>query len=1087
MNKFDIYDVGVLYDSAEKLSDTGNSQGEYPSALSDSIYMSHSDALVSSVNQFGEVDLDYIASVSGLPVPEVLEALRGKGIWQDPEVYDQTQDEKTGWMLSDQYFSGNLIRKYHAAIKLNKKYGIFTDNIRELEKHLPSMPSMDQIHIALGSPWVPAVYYARFIKDLLDPYFTPEVSYISYLGKWRIRAEIATSSIRNNYVYGTARMRAIKIIENTMNGIPVKVTDPEEIDGTIKYIPNREETVAAQRKQEAIVQAFQEWIRKDKEMQNKLEEIYCDRYGYNICHYDGSFLTLPGINPEVTLHQHQKDAVARIVFCRNTLLAHDVGTGKTYEMAAGAHELKRMGISVKNLLVVPNNILAASSKAHQFLYPDDKILVIYPKDFTPGNRDEALRKIKENDYNAIYMAYSSFDKIRMSPQYYIENARKEVQKCKAEIAKACNSVVRSSLVQEYKRLQKKLEKLQEDAALDDGLGCFEELGVTGLFVDEAHNYKNISIEANADTSLRVRGKGSRKSDAMLEKVHWVQSCGSRVVFATGTPLTNSLADLYVLQKYLQPEEMDLCDIGKFPQWLNTFAEQETSFEIDVDSAGFRLKTRYTKFHNLPELMNMFSLVSDYYHAEQTQDNLPEFHGYTDIVIERSREQTGYIKYLAERTENIRSRSVNRKEDNLLKVTVDGRKCALDIRLVNPDIRHGYRNQKIQTCAERIVEIMEEYPGSSQLVFCDLSTPKEGFNVYDELKHTLTEQGMDPSRVAFIHDGNTDARREQIIEHVNRGDISVLIGSTPKLGTGVNVQKNLIAIHLLDIPWRPADVIQQLGRIVRAGNLNHEVFAYRYPTEGTFDAYLYQILENKQKFISDFLSGTLSAKHRAEEDIDQMVLNYSEVKALVIGNPLIKERVEIFNRIQHIKIAKRQKEEQMKNLKEVLSHYPEKRTAMLKRKIALTRDNEYYKALKHPVSREERRCLGANLLDALSKNIMRDTERTVGNYQGFSIILPAGMEPGTPYLMLVADDSVRHIVDMKDSLELGCCQRMDHILDHIPEMIQELSGRILRLEQETRDARADIAAGNPYEVQLKQAFEDLERIDKQLEELTKEEN
>ena len=597
----------------------------------------------------------------------------------------------------------------------------------------------------------------------------------------------------------------MQLIEYALNGItPKPYDDVVRLDrkSGIARVLNKTEALAAQEKMNLLQKAFSDWIRKNSFRVKELKKIYYNTYACNVPgRYSGCFLDLPGLNTEhFTPYPHQKDAVTRIILDKDVLLNHKVGTGKTNIIIMGIHERKRIGLSEKNLIVVPNNVLEAFERAHHLLYPQDNILVVHPEDFQPAYRQKLLTKIRDEDYVTVYMPFSSFGAISMSRQYKLDCQSELIRSYRAKAAIAPEQWERSRLETIVNQLSKKLAEMMTDLPYDEYL-CFDELGITTLVVDEAHNFKNISLNSHTDSVVGMHVKGSKKCDEMYEKVQFVRNHDGGVIFSTGTPLTNSIADLFVMQSFLQPEQLELLHLNHFDEWISNFATRQTSFEVDVDSQNYRMRTRFSSFHNIPELISLVANICDFYNGDECQVDLPKSETYTDVIVPKSPEQDDYIKSLADRTEKIRQKLVrNAATDNLLKITHDGRAAALDIRLADPESHPATESTKTCACAKNVYQLYQLYPNTAQLVFCDLGTPKRGFNIYDELKRLLVEMGIPKSEIAFVHDAGTDAKRRKLFEAVNHASVRVLIGSTSKLGTGVNVQKRLIGIHHLDIPY-----------------------------------------------------------------------------------------------------------------------------------------------------------------------------------------------------------------------------------------------------------------------------------------------
>lgn len=1049
------------------------------------------EALLICLDKFGIVKIEYISELCGLSADSVVEELKG-AIFQNPEPFllGEEYDITSHWVLSPKYLSGNVRKKLLEAEKANKKFpDRFSVNIERLKAVVPEKVDIDDIHIALGASWIPVEEVALFIKHFLNLKAIPEVYFYEDLLTYKIIPnEESRDSVLNTITYGVRGesfeygsnhikqyLTALEIIEQTMNAKTIKVFDyvPKGGWSIYEYEPvlNQAKTVEAQNKQKAIIDAFKDYVYGDRARTIRFEQYYNDKFvGYTYSQYDGSFLKLSDINPSVTLYKHQRDVVARVLLSdNNLLLAHDVGTGKTYEMIVSVHEMYRMGISRKNLIVVPNNVLKATIDAHKHLYKEDKILEIYPKDFVPANRNYMLERIRDGDYVAIYMAYSSFDMVVMSKDYYVDKMTREIQELNTAAYNTSVKHEKSKLKSKEEALRKKLGKYVVEERPCEWL-TFDELGITTLVVDEAHNYKNIPIQTRADSIVGMGGS-SKKCREMLEKAHYVQ----RLIFATGTPLTNSLADLFTFQIYLQPATLEYHKINTFDTWVNTFGQRETTIECDVDanSRSLRAMTRFSSFHNLSELMSLFSQVCDFHHLDESSEGLPKFNGHENICVPKNHAQHEYINGLSERTDQIRSKQVKRNEDNLLKVTTDGRLAALDIRLVECDVPYDKNSiSKTDACAAKLLELYYGYPESVQVVFSDIGTPKAKFNIYDELASKLVIKGIPRHEIAFVHDATTESSRAKLFSAMNKGTVRIVIGSTQKLGVGVNVQERLVALHHLSVPWRPADMVQREGRILRKGNTSKEVFMYRYITEGSFDAYSWQLLENKQRFISSFLSGTSVAREIG--DIADAVLSYAEVKALAIGNPLIKKRVEVSNKLERTKIAFRSRQREMQQLKNMIEETPEKLARLKKLSKQTRKDYEWYKGVKETVSNEERIAFGEELLEALRDNFEKDKERLFDDYQGFLVMLPANMSEKHPHIILVSEKGNRYYceIDTDNKTPLGVTKSIDYVLEHLLERSEKLHYERELVKKQLSEAERDLKRENPY-------FEEIETIKKEL--------
>ncbi|MCD8286082.1 MAG: DEAD/DEAH box helicase family protein [Clostridia bacterium] len=900
-------------------------------------------ALLLCLSNLGRVDIEYIALISGMSLKEVIQSLKGS-IYQNPLTWGECFYK--GWETADEYLSGDIGRKLELAESVNSEYsGVFSLNVSALRNVMPQVPTAKDIYVTLGSPWVPTDVIDEFIMYMSGrrkKYC--KASHDLYTGAW----ELSTKDVYSNYFdfnmdYGTPRINALEILERTLNMKSVSVYDEElQMDPQphMVHVLNKEDTLAALEKQRSLIEGFQQWVWTNPARRKKLEEIYTKMFCCNRKRvFNGDFLTFPGMAPVVSLYKYQRDAVARIIRTPNTLLAHEVGAGKTYVMAAAGMELKRMGISKKNMYVVPNNILGQWGKIFMSIYPNADLLIIDPtRDFNPIRRQGMLWRIMNEDHDAIIMTYSSFHLIPVSYSAQEAFLNEQLQEMHEAGAYGMGSKLRRRIT----ATEKKLSKLQADAAAkpDQGI-CFDELGVTQLFIDEAHNFKNLPVETNIDRVLGLTSSPSAKCEDMYTKIRIVQAVrkGGGVVFATGTPVTNSVSETFVMQKYLQYDKLKEMGIHNFDSWAAMFGEKVTDFEIDVDTSGYRLATRFSRFHNLPELTALLGSMADFHNAE-TSEEVPKTDGYTDCLVQRSKDFEAYLKDISRRADAVRHGEVDKHVDNMLCITTDGRLAALDLRLVWPD--SGFKEEsKVVKCADNAAHIYKRYSSirGTQLIFCDTSTPKDQFNIYDELRRLLVLRGIPKKEIAYIHNATTDAKRLELFNSVRSGEVRILIGSTFKMGLGMNVQDRLIAIHHIDIPWRPADMVQREGRILRPGNMNEKVFIFRYITEGSFDAYSWQILENKQRFISELLSGSYTA--RSGGDVKDTVLDYAEVKALAVGNPLIKMRVETANELASLLTLKRKYIEGRQAMEQELMELPQQIEDATARADACAKDYAFY--------------------------------------------------------------------------------------------------------------------------------------------------
>ncbi|MBR3640438.1 MAG: DEAD/DEAH box helicase family protein [Oscillibacter sp.] len=808
-----------------------------------------SDALILSLTTLGKVDIEYISAVTGEDYGSVIRTLKG-AVYQNPETWGECFYK--GWETAEEYLSGNLIRKLNAAKEADREYeGYFSDNVRAIQSVLPPAVAAEDIYVTLASPWVPPDVIDAFMLHLFGDPSADETVFVREMmeerwatvrdeitGEWLIPEKSRYGhSVAVRQTYGTNKLEALHIIERTLNGRTIAVT--KEVKSAAgksrkKRVVDRAETIAAIERQDKLIKAFQAWVWTDEQRKRRLMQIYEEKFGrVRRRVFDGSFLTFPGMSREVELYPYQKDAVARILFTPNTLLAHDVGAGKTYVMIAAGQEMRRMGISRKNLYVVPNNIVGQWQSIFKKLYPDAELLCVEPKAFTPQKREAVLREMRDGEHDGIIIAYSCYEKIPLSKRYRVGELERKRKKILDAMQREGRVPYR--LIRKREEIDGLLLQVSAETDAQEGI-CFDDLGITTLFVDEAHNFKNVPFTTSASRVLGINSTGSKRCADMMEKALMVQDNGGGVVLATGTPVTNSITDAFIMQQYLQSDELIALGIRNFDSWAGMFAERVTEFEIDVDTNSYRVATRFAKFHNLPELTALLAAVADFHPVDKAA-GIPRFAGYTDVQVEKSPAFSEYLSQISERAERVRGGHVNPREDNMLKITTDGRKAALDMRLVDPHAESG-RQSKIARCVENVAEIYfrTERDRSTQIVFCDISTPKTAFNVYWELKARLAERGIPKGEIAFIHDAGSEAERLLLFERVRRGDVRVLIGSTFKLGLGVNVQERLIALHHIDVPWRPSDMTQREGRILRQGNTNGEVFIYRYITKGSFDAY-----------------------------------------------------------------------------------------------------------------------------------------------------------------------------------------------------------------------------------------------------------
>ena len=792
---------------------------------------------------------------------------------------------------------------------LNSTKSRLEKNLAALEKVKPKDLTAADIHVEIGATWIPTQDIEDFIRETFDIlHSSMEVHFSPITGMWRIDAKnYPNLSAKAEVTFGVKQMNALVLTELALNMKEPKIHKTVYIDGVEKKIVDQEATIVAQQKQELIKQAFTKWIFDDEKRRDRLVAYY-NRQFNNIRprEYDGSNLVFPGMNTEIQLREHQKNAIAHTLYGGNTLLAHCVGAGKTFEMVASAMEAKRLGLTKKSMIVVPKHLTEQFGTEFLQLYPNAKILVATAKDFTAENRKEFCSKIATQDWDAVIMGYTQFEKIPMSKERMERMLQEQVDELVYAIdemnAEHCEKFSIKQAELKKKSLLEKLESLQNDKT-DDTI-TFEQLGIDRLYVDEAHYYKNLFTYTKMQNIPGISTTDAKKTTDMYEKCRYLNEinngkCG--IVFASGTPVSNSMCELYTMQRYLQPDRLIEEGLGFFDSWASNFGKTVTAVELSPEGKGFRTKTRFAKFHNLPELMSMFKEIADIKMADQLNLNVPK----AEFVINRvpaSEAQKDMVDALSERAKKVREKQVEPEKDNMLKIVNDGRKLALDQRLINPELPDD-PNSKVNICVKNVLEVYEETKEqrSTQMIFCDQSTPSKFFNVYDDIREKLIAAGVKPDEIAFIQNAKNEKEKDTLFEKVRKGEVRILLGSTVMMGTGTNVQDKLIALHDLDVPWRPSDLEQRAGRIIRQGNENKNVKIFRYVTEGTFDAYLWQIIESKQRFISQIM--TSKTPVRSAEDVDEATLSYAEIKAIATGNPLIKEKMDIDVKLERLKMAK----------------------------------------------------------------------------------------------------------------------------------------------------------------------------------------
>ena len=1048
------------------------------------------EALALSLNERAKVDLPYMAELTGKTEEKITEELVGV-IFKNP-LTDQ-------WESGDEYLSGNVRDKLNTARTFAESHPEFTPNVRALEAVQPRNLEASEIEVRVGATWIEPSDYQDFMTELLHtPWYLAQkeiqVKFSEVNGEWRITGKNADSP-RNAFAYatyGTERANAYKILEDTLNLKDVRIYDKSvNENGDEIRVLNKKETMLASQKQDAMKAAFKDWIFKDQQRRERLVKVYNERFNsIRPREYDGSHLTFPGMNPEIELRPHQKNAVAHQLYGENVLLAHVVGAGKTYEMVAAAMESKRLGLSQKNLFVVPNHLTEQWGAEFLQLYPGANILVATKKDFEPANRKKFCARIAMGNYDAIIIGHSQFERIPISDERQEAMLRKQIDDLEMAIQSARyeqdgGRYTVKQIEKTRKTLQTRLEKLNQKEKKDQVV-TFEELGVDHLYVDEAHSYKNAFLYTKMRNVAGIAQNEAQKSADMFNKCQYLDEItgGKGITFATGTPISNSMTELYVMQRYLQNSKLQNMGLGLFDSWASTFGEVVTSIELAPEGTGYRAKSRFARFYNIPELMNMFKEIADIKTSDQLKLPVPEAE-YETVVLKPTEQQKEIVESLGERAEVVRNGGVDASVDNMLKITNDGRKLALDQRLVN-ELLPDNPESKIAVCAEKSYEIWKDTAAqkSAQLIFCDLSTPKGdgSFNVYDDLKQKLIEKGVPEKEIAFIHDANTEAKKTELFGKVKSGQVRFLIGSTAKMGAGTNVQDRLIALHHLDIGWKPSDLEQREGRIIRQGNHNKKVHIFRYVTESTFDSYMWQLIENKQKFISQIM--TSKAPVRSCEDVDEAALSYAEVKALATGNPAVKEKMALDVDVAKLKLLKanhmnnqyrleddiaRNFPQQIAKLTEIIDSYKADIAHFSEHKI--TDPEQFSMEISGKVFTEKKEA-GVALL-AVCKDIKSvDAAMDVGSYQGFNMRIQFDSW-SKEFILSVKHESVAKVRLGADAL--GNITRINNLLESYPEKLAEAEQRLETVQEQMTNAKEEVGKPFPKEEELNQKLERLSEL------------
>lgn len=1051
------------------------------------------EALAISLAERGQINLDYMEELSGISKEDLVDDLGGV-IYRVPG-----EGSIILYQTADEYLSGNIREKLSIAKAYAQNDTSFASNVAALKAALPQDLAASEISVRLGTTWIPTDDIQDFIYELLEtPHYRQReirVQYSPISGQWNVTGKRRDdTNVRALSTFGTRAANAYTIIETTLNLRKMRIFDYiEDADGKRKPVLNKKETAIALAKQDAIEEAFKDWVFKDPARRERLVRYYNDTFNATrLRSFDGSHLTFPGMNPEISLRKHQVDAVARMLYGGNTLLAHVVGAGKTFEIVAASQELKRIGLATKSLIVVPNHLTEQWAAEYLQLYPAANILVATKRDFERKNRRRFCARIATGDYDAVIIGHSQFEKIPLSQEYQRHMLEAEIEQIVEGIAEMKAMQGQRFTVKQMeltkKKLEARLKKLNEQDKKDDVV-TFEELGVDRLFVDESHNFKNLYFYTKMSNVGGVPQTEAQKSSDLFMKCRYLdeKTNGKGIVFATGTPISNSMVELYTVQRYLQYSLLTKLNLHHFDAWASTFGETVSAIELSPEGTGYRQKTRFAKFYNLPELMGLFRQVADIQTADMLE--LPTPHvSYHNVSVPPSEFQRELLEDLSERADRVRGGMVDATVDNMLLITNDGRKLALDQRLIN-DALPAYETSKLSVCCDNIYELWETHAEKklTQVVFCDLSTPKKNgvFNVYDDIKEKLVTHGIPEGEIAFIHSAETEAKKAELFGKVRSGAIRILLGSTQKMGAGTNVQTRLVALHDLDCPWRPSDLEQRLGRIERQGNTNDEVEVFRYVTENTFDAYLYQLVENKQRFIAQIM--TSKSPVRSAADVDETALSYAELKALATGNPLIKERMDLEVEVSRLKMLKANHLSQKYEYEDKLfKTYPQRTAALTKRiegyvaDVGTAEENppfekETFSMVVGDTTFTQRVEAGAAIIDAM-QHMKSPTAVPLGNYRGFALELEFDSFMKRYNVILVG--ALRHTIELgKD--ESGNITRIDNAIERIAESLESTRQTLSDAHKQVENAQAEVDKPFDKEDELKTKSERLLALDREL--------
>ena len=1056
-----------------------------------------SEALAVSIGEHGRVDLPYMAELLGSPgdYERITTELQGV-IFKDPSA--DADEPEAGWQTADEYLSGNVRNKLRMAQLAAESHPEFKINVEALTKAQPKDLEASEIDIRLGATWLNPAIVQQFMMETFQPPYRIrynnliQVRYSPFTSEWRIGNKSAAGmyDIMSTETYGTHRANAYKILEDTLNLRDCRIYDTVEEDGKERRVLNQKETMLAQQKQQAIKDTFAGWVWQDPQRRNLLVKQYNELFNSTRPReYDGSHIHFVGMNPEINLREHQRNAVAHVLYGGNTLLAHEVGAGKSFEMAASAMESKRLGLCQKSLFVVPNHLTEQWASEFLRLYPNAKLLVTSKKDFEPANRKRFCARIATGDYDAVIIGHSQFEKIPLSAERQariIEDQIEEIEKAIAEAKEQSGEhFTVKQMEKTRKTLEVKLKKLQSTDRKDDVV-TFEQLGVDRLFVDESQNYKNLYLYTKMRNVAGLSTSEAQKSSDMFGKCRYLDEVtgGRGVIFATGTPISNSMTEMYTLMRYLQYSTLQQKQLTHFDAWASTFGETTTAIELAPEGTGYRARTRFAKFFNLPELMNMFKEAADIKTSDQLHLPVPEAK-FETVVVKPSEIQQDMVKSLSERAAEVHSGAVDPSVDNMLKITSDGRKIGLDQRLMNP-LTPDDPDSKLNACVDNVLRIWNETKEDNltQLIFCDMSTPKGdgSFNVYDDIRTKLLAAGVPESEVEFIHNADTEGKKADLFSKVRSGKVRVLLGSTAKMGAGTNVQTLLVAVHHLDVGWRPSDMTQRNGRIIRQGNKNKQVYVYNYVTEGTFDAYLWQTLENKQKFISQIM--TSKSPMRSCDDVDEQALSYAEVKALCAGDPRIREKMDLDVQVAKLKVLRSDYQNQKYRLEDkLLKHYPEEIQKAKNRIAALKNDAQIADA--HPQDKEnfcgmtikgmvfdEKKAAGERLMLAC-KEMPNADMMLLGTYRGFELNIRFDSFKNEHQIVLRGELS--YPVPLGDDAR-GNITRLDNAIGNFADRIADADAALDSLEQQKQAAEVEIAKPFAQEEELQTKSARLAELD-----------